>query len=478
MKKAQIKLLIFFVILLILLINVSLFSLIPNNSKSKISGLPIYENSVNEEGYNSPRLGPEDEEIEEEEYPIELGPEDDGSYTSHESDKDYERNDENDEEKNTCEVGYLEEYRCNGVWKQRKWQYLSCNTEWKNYEYCYYGCSNNGCNSEPEEEEENEEDEIEETCNSGYLEEYQCFDDTLKRKYQYSDCDYYWFFYEYCDYGCSNNECNSEPEEEEETEGDEEEENDEEEEEPEESGSLVIKVVDGDTIKLSDGETVRLLGINTDEKGQKCFEEAKERLEQLVLNKRVILEQDGDNRGVYGRLLRYIFVERNNNNLNVNVLMVREGLANVYVVGSNNKYESELEEAEREAKEEEGCIWQKSYSCKDCIGVSFFKWNAEGDDCENPNDEYVKFSNNCEQECDMGDWTVKDEATHIYTFPDFILQGNSQITLRSGNGEDTVQNLFWKNHGNAGSCPAIWNNGGDILWLRDDRGNLVLEWGY
>ena len=54
--------------------------------------------------------------------------------------------------------------------------------------------------------------------------------------------------------------------------------------------SVVIRVIDGDTVKLANGETVRLLHINAAEKGEKCYEEAKTRLEALVLEKKIWLE--------------------------------------------------------------------------------------------------------------------------------------------------------------------------------------------
>src|SRR3989338_4963999 len=237
------------------------------------------------------------------------------------------------------------------------------------------------------------------------------------------------------------------------------------------SYETVSKIVDGDTITLSNNEKIRFIGINTEERGQKCYQEATDRLSELILNKKVKLETDFDKTDKYNRSLRFVFL----GNENINVLLVKEGLATVYTVGSNKKYISELEKAQREAREGEGCIWQKSSSCKDCIGIAYLNSNAEGNDCTNPNDEYIKFSNSCSVECELTGWTIKDEATHIYTFPEFILQSNSLLTLKSGKGTDTTEALFWDNNGNSGQCPAIWNNDGDTVYLRDKQGSLVLE---
>ena len=115
----------------------------------------------------------------------------------------------------------------------------------------------------------------------------------------------------------------------------------------------VTKVIDGDTIVISGGRSVRLIGIDTAEKGEDCFEEAKNRLEELVLNKEVALEQDGENKDKYGRLLRYVFVSGEN----INVMLVDEGLAIASFYG-NKRYAKEIAQAEEHAMENKiGCRW-------------------------------------------------------------------------------------------------------------------------
>ena len=69
---------------------------------------------------------------------------------------------------------------------------------------------------------------------------------------------------------------------------------------------LVVKVTDGDTIDLSNGETVRFSGINTPEKGECYYNEAKQALTELVLDKEVFIERDMTNKDKYNRLLRSI----------------------------------------------------------------------------------------------------------------------------------------------------------------------------
>lgn len=237
----------------------------------------------------------------------------------------------------------------------------------------------------------------------------------------------------------------------------------------EKNTATISKVIDGDTVELETGERVRLLGINALEMGQPYHEEATNRLKELIENKTVILERDVEDKDRYGRLLGYIFLD----NKNVNVKMVEEGYANVYVIPPNTKYETELRKAENEAKTADRRIWQTSENLSKCIGILYFHWDAEGDDRCNLNDEYVVFRNTCSQPIDMTDWTVKDEARHVYTFPSFVLENSAEVTLFTGCGTDTRTELYWCSSG------PIWNNEvGDTLFLRNANGELVLSYSY
>ena len=164
--------------------------------------------------------------------------------------------------------------------------------------------------------------------------------------------------------------------------------------------------------------------------------------------------------------------------------MVRLGLAHKYEYGSNTKYSSLFEQAEDEAKEKCGCIWQpcqneisQNYIQDSCIYIINFHFNATGNDNYNLNDEYVTFRNKCSYPIDMTGWTIKDEtASHIYTFPSFTFNKEATFTLYTGTGINTNSALYWGR--TPGDYAAIWNNKGDTLFLRDSNGNLVLTQSY
>ena len=127
----------------------------------------------------------------------------------------------------------------------------------------------------------------------------------------------------------------------------------------------VIRVVDGDTIIVDyygQAERVRLLCVDTPESvhpdpsknepmGKVASDYARARLER----KTVTLEFEGSRqRDRYGRLLAYVFVDREN----FNVELVREGLSPYYTrFGASKDYDAAFRAAEKFAQENKKGIW-------------------------------------------------------------------------------------------------------------------------
>jgi micrococcal nuclease len=118
--------------------------------------------------------------------------------------------------------------------------------------------------------------------------------------------------------------------------------------------TVVTNVIDGDTVVITGGERVRLLGIDTPEKGEFYYKEAKARLEQLAEKKEVFVEKERDDKDKYDRLLRYIFI----NNTNINLKLVEEGYANCYFY-QKSKYQETCKALEEKAQKEKIGIWGK-----------------------------------------------------------------------------------------------------------------------
>lgn len=129
---------------------------------------------------------------------------------------------------------------------------------------------------------------------------------------------------------------------------------------------LVTEVIDGDTIKIQSGQTVRLLGIDTPEtkdprRPVECFgKEASNETKKLLLGKDVILEKDVSEADKYGRLLRYIYLPLEDGQaLFVNDYLVRAGFASVLTYPPDVKFDEQLREAERLARQNYRGLWGK-----------------------------------------------------------------------------------------------------------------------
>lgn len=98
----------------------------------------------------------------------------------------------------------------------------------------------------------------------------------------------------------------------------------------------VVRVVDGDTVDLDNGERIRLRGVDAPESRpsrgksvEPCGAEASEFVRNLLLGRRVRLEQDWETHDntPQRRVLAYLFLE---DGTDVNAEIIRRGYAHAY----------------------------------------------------------------------------------------------------------------------------------------------------
>lgn len=107
------------------------------------------------------------------------------------------------------------------------------------------------------------------------------------------------------------------------------------------------------------------------------------------------------------------------------------------------------------------------------IIVSNMMANPPGNDHKNLTEEYVEFMNISGFDTDMSGWTMNDKAGWNYNFPrDFVLKAGEKVRVITGLGDDSSSELYW------GYRRAIWNNGGDTVYLNDDQSRIVIEYTY
>jgi competence protein ComEC len=85
---------------------------------------------------------------------------------------------------------------------------------------------------------------------------------------------------------------------------------------------------------------------------------------------------------------------------------------------------------------------------------------------QNEPDEYVEIRNDDVYAIQLSGWTLRDEASHIFTFPSFVMQPDQ--VCRVYTNQDHPEWCGFNYH----SGTAIWNNSGDCGYLRDSTNTL------
>ena len=195
----------------------------------------------------------------------------------------------------------------------------------------------------------------------------------------------------------------------------------------------VERVIDGDTVVIENKTSVRLLGINCPERGEVYYEEAKEFLEELVLNKTVKLKFGKEKYDKYDRVLAYIFL----NGENINLKLVEKGFANFYFPSGKDIYYKKFKKAWEDCIKRNTNLCEKSEDkCADCIDIKNSK----------------TIINTCSFECDISDWRIKGEGRKTFVFSDDAIL-------------DIMEEV---------SFELELTETGDTLFLKDDEGRLVL----
>lgn len=127
-------------------------------------------------------------------------------------------------------------------------------------------------------------------------------------------------------------------------------------------GYPVMFVADGDTVRVvREGakEWVRLLRIDTPERDERGYREARDALAAMVEGRSVnlVFENPGfPERDAYGRLLAYVFLGERN----VNVEMVRQGWSRFWTRYGEGRFSPDFRWAEKEARREGKGLWKKA----------------------------------------------------------------------------------------------------------------------
>ena len=221
----------------------------------------------------------------------------------------------------------------------------------------------------------------------------------------------------------------------------------------------VVEILDGDTFDLGNEERVRIIGINTPEKGRPFSEDATEALSEMIMGKEVTLVNDSknDDADSSGRLLRHVYVDETL----VNYEMIRVGMAFWYPYSSGTDMDESYQEAQESAANDYVGLWAESqYN----ITIDYIEYDPEGSEVDG---EYLIITNHDNYNISMEGWYLQDEAARTAYKFNYTLEINTSIRIYTGSGEDNETALFW------GWYQGIWNNSGDMAILQDEDGLMV-----
>jgi micrococcal nuclease len=205
---------------------------------------------------------------------------------------------------------------------------------------------------------------------------------------------------------------------------------------PDQKGPFLVKrVVDGDTIVLADGRRIRYIGINTPERGEPLWKEARDYNAKKVGGKLVTLEFGQVTEDTYGRTLAYVSVEGEM----INAALLQAGLAHLFVIEQITYYHH-FRRSQEEARTKQLGMWAPDgYSGP--LKITRLNANAEGDDRYNLNGEYVRICNISSAALDLKGFSLSDQQGHHYTFSKGSLRPGYTVLLFTGAGKDVVEGV-------------------------------------
>jgi micrococcal nuclease len=252
--------------------------------------------------------------------------------------------------------------------------------------------------------------------------------------------------------------------------------------EPEGDAWTPRDVVDGDTIVVERSgreARVRIIGINTPESGECLADAAADRLEALVADQTLRLVRDTSDTDQFGRLLRYVETA---DGTDVGAALVADGLAIARRYEPDTARATTYERLQADARATGIGLWAPDSCGRPSVapGAISITVNANppGDDTDDLTGEWVEFTNDSGAAIDLDGFTVADEsASNRYEFDDVDLASGATVRLVTGCGTDTGTDGTAVVHWCTGGS-AVWNNGGDTVFLRDRTGNLVASLTY
>ncbi|MFT4978506.1 MAG: endonuclease YncB(thermonuclease family) [Myxococcota bacterium] len=227
---------------------------------------------------------------------------------------------------------------------------------------------------------------------------------------------------------------------------------------------------DGDTLTLSTGDKVRLRGVNTPElrPSEDYGIEAREAAKLLVLQREVLLGYGSVTRDGYGRLLASVTTTAGED---LAATLLEQGLGHLFIIPPDELDVAMLTTAQNAAKAANRGVWSTD-RYKGDLHITSFHANADGDDNNNINGEYLRVCNVSSRPVDLKGYTIADISGRSWELPSLIIPIGHTVKIHSGTGShqaDAADQLAVY----LGSTRPIWSNTRDRATIYDRYGQVV-----
>lgn len=233
--------------------------------------------------------------------------------------------------------------------------------------------------------------------------------------------------------------------------------------------ATVTSVYDGDTMTLSTGDRVRLKWVNTPEikPPERYAVEAREATKAFVSGKSARFQYGATVRDGYGRLVAGVFVD----DVSLSEHLLELGLGHLFVIPPDDTDLRPLIAAQERARAARRGIWSTP-EFQGVLHMTSFHANADGDDRQNVNGEYLRVCNVSSEPVDLSGFRIADISGNSWEFPKLILPAGHTVKVHSGRGQSQTDpeeqlTIF------LGSAGPIWNNKEDRATIYDRFGRVV-----
>lgn len=233
--------------------------------------------------------------------------------------------------------------------------------------------------------------------------------------------------------------------------------------------AVVTSVYDGDTFTLDSGDRVRLRWVNTPE--MKPHEdygpEARDFTAALIQGKSIQLLYGSTLRDGYGRLVAGVMVDGKN----LSIELLEQGYAHMFVIPPDRTDLKPFIAAQERARTARRGIWSTA-RFQGALHITSFHANADGDDRENVNGEYLRVCNVSADPVDLSGYSIADISGNKFTFPQIVVPAGFTFKVHSGKGKDDVDPQAQITV-HLQSADPIWNNKVDRATIYDRYGRVV-----